>query len=188
MRLNIESHGALTPRAGFSIVGHASFASSDHLETEVPVRSTRPGVRLVLAGLLLISVPLLAHHSAAAFDTTKEITLKATVTEWHWANPHCILVFDVKDDAGIVTQWAAEVANPASMTRRGWSRGTFKAGDEITVRLQAAKNGQPLGLILAVTFSDGRELDSGEAARMERSRKEADQYRKLGAGSRESNK
>ncbi len=42
-------------------------------------------------GVLLVSVPLLAHHGAAALDTGKEITLKGTVTEWIWSNPHCFL-------------------------------------------------------------------------------------------------
>ena len=56
------------------------------------------GVVLVVAGVMV--TPAVAHHGAATFDTGKEITLKGVVTEWIWANPHCFLKFDAKDDTG----------------------------------------------------------------------------------------
>ena len=62
---------------------------------------------------LVISAPLSAHHGNAAFDTGKKVTMKGTVTEWFWANPHCFLKFDVKDDSGNVAHWAAETNNRA---------------------------------------------------------------------------
>ena len=80
------------------------------------------------AGLLL-QAPLAAHHGAASFDTEKEVTLEATVTEWIWANPHCFLKFDAKDESGGVRNWAVETSNPTDMTRRGWARASFKPGD-----------------------------------------------------------
>ena len=58
-------------------------------------------VLLITAAVLITAVPLVAHHGAATFDTEKELTLKGTVTEWIWANPHCFLKFDAKDDTGI---------------------------------------------------------------------------------------
>lgn len=116
------------------------------------------GVLLAVAGLLVVSVPLLAHHSAATFDTTKEITLKGTVTGWAWTNPHTFLKFDAKDDTGTVRNWAGESANPIAMTQRGWSRTSFKAGDEITVTLQPARNGEPVGLLLKVVLPNGQTL------------------------------
>jgi hypothetical protein len=57
------------------------------------------------AGLLIVSVPLWAHHGAASFDTTKKLTVKGTVVEWFWANPHCFLRFDVKDENGQTVKW-----------------------------------------------------------------------------------
>ena len=110
------------------------------------------------AGVLLVSVPLLAHHGAATFDVGKGITLKGTVTEWIWINPHCFLKFDTKDDAGTVRNWAVEAANPTTMTQRGWSRTSFKAGDEITVTLEPVKNGQPIGRVLTVVLPNGQKL------------------------------
>ena len=114
-------------------------------------------------GVLLVSVPLLAHHGAAALDTGKEITLKGTVTEWIWSNPHCFLQFDAKDDTGTVRNWAVETQNPTTMTQRGWSRTSFKTGDEVTVILEPVKNSQPIGRLLSVVLPTGQKLIAATA-------------------------
>ena len=67
---------------------------------------------VLAAGLLILSGPLVAHHGSASFDTEKELTLKGTVTEWLWANPHCFLKIDVKDEAGAVTPVPGLRASP----------------------------------------------------------------------------
>jgi hypothetical protein len=102
--------------------------------------------------------PVSSHHGAASFDTSTEITLKGTVTEWTWFNPHCFLRFDVKGDDGIVRNWAVEAGNPTDMTKRGWSRSSFKPGDEVTVTLQPVKTGAPVGRIRAVVLANGQTL------------------------------
>lgn len=112
----------------------------------------------ILLGLLVVSIPLFAHHGAAAYDTTKKITLKATVTEWFWANPHCFLKFDAKDDKGNVVHWAVEASNPADMVNLGWSKESFKPGDEVTVTFEPVKNGQPIGRIEQVVLASGQIL------------------------------
>jgi hypothetical protein len=109
-------------------------------------------------GLLICSAPLLAHHGNAAFDNDKKITVKATVTEWFWANPHCFLKFDTKDEKGNVTHWVAETSNPPDMINRGWSKQSFKPGDEVTVTMITVKNGQPIGRVQQVLLSNGQIL------------------------------
>src|SRR3989442_10211030 len=94
------------------------------------------GVLLATAAVLMMAAPLIAHHGAASFDTEREITLKGTVTEWIWANPHCFLKFDGKDDTGTVRNWVVEAQNPTDMTVRGWRRTSFKVGDQVTVTSQ----------------------------------------------------
>ena len=121
------------------------------------------GIVLAAFGVVVITVPLFAHHGAASFDTTKEVTLKGTVTEWIWANPHCFLKFDAKDDTGTVRNWAVETQNPTDMTRRGWARNSFKPGDEVTVTLQAVRSGAPVGRIRSVTLPNGQTLGTGPA-------------------------
>ena len=87
------------------------------------------GIIVSAVGLFGGPVPAVAHHGAATFDTGKEITLKGVVTEWIWANPHCFLKFDARDETGAMRNWAVETQNPVSMTARGWSRNVFKVGD-----------------------------------------------------------
>ena len=82
---------------------------------------------VVAVGLLIVSVPMTAHHSSVAFDTDTEITLKGTVTEWIWSNPHCLLRFDVSDENGQVVSWIAETQNPRNMSNRGWASTVLQA-------------------------------------------------------------
>lgn len=122
------------------------------------MRDLLAAVVLVAGGVTVAPGPALAHHAATTFETGKEVTLKAVVTEWVWFNPHCFLLFEAKDDTGTVRQWAAETQNPVAMTARGWARTSFKAGDEVTVKLEPGKNGAPVGRILSVVLADGRTL------------------------------
>jgi hypothetical protein len=108
--------------------------------------------------VIALSATISAHHGAATFDTANEVTLKGTVTEWTWFNPHCFLKFDVKDASGAVKNWAVEAGNPTDMSKRGWARSSFKAGDEVTVTLQPVKTGAPVGRIMKVVLADGKEL------------------------------
>jgi uncharacterized protein DUF6152 len=122
-------------------------------------------VGVVLGAVVLLGVSVAAHHGGASFDTTKEYTLKGKVTEWIWANPHCFLKFDAKDDTGEVRNWAVEVSNPTDMTRLGWARTSFKFGDEVTVTLQPVKNGAPLGRLRRVVLPNGDTLGTGGGGR-----------------------
>ena len=105
-----------------------------------------------------LSVLAWAHHGAAGYDMEKQLTMKGTVTEWLWANPHCFIKYDTQDEKGNVAHWAVEVSNPTDMTRRGWSLHSFKPGDEITVTVRPAKNGAPVGQLLKVVLASGQTL------------------------------
>ncbi len=121
-------------------------------------------VLLATAAVLMMAAPLIAHHGAASFDTEREITVKGTVTEWIWANPHCFLKFDAKDDTGTVRNWVVEAQNPTDMTVRGWRRTSFKVGDQVTVTLQPVKNGSPVGRIRKVVLANGETLGTTNPA------------------------
>ncbi len=116
---------------------------------------------VLTAAPLMPPVPLAARHGGASFDVGKEVTVKGTVTEWIWSNPHCFLKIDVKDAGGAVTRWVIETQNPTTMTQGGWSRRMFTPGDEVTVTLEPYKNGAPIGLVRSIILPDGRKLGSG---------------------------
>ncbi len=104
-------------------------------------------VLVMLASMSVLPLRGLAHHGSSAYDITKLITSKATVTSLNWSNPHCTLNFNIKDEKGVVTPWALEMYNPLWMTRAGWTRDTLKPGDEILVTFHPAKNGTGNGYI-----------------------------------------
>jgi len=118
----------------------------------------------VACGVALLSNALVAHHATAVFDLGKRLTLTGTVTEWFWANPHCLLRFDVKNDNGETTHWVAETQAPPNMTPFGWAKQSFAVGDQVKVTLEPVKNGQPLGRILQVLLPDGKTLVAGAPA------------------------
>ena len=126
------------------------------------MRTTVFGV-LVSAAVVLLLSPVAAHHGAASFDSGKEVTLKGTVTEWIWSNPHCFLKFDVTDASG-TKSWMVETQNPTDMSRRGFARTSFKPGDPVTVVVEPLKNGLPVGRIKSVTLADGQTLVAIAAA------------------------
>lgn len=99
---------------------------------------------LVLAGLLALSLPLLAHHGNAQYKDEK-IVLKGTVTEWSWINPHVFLKMDVKGDDGKIVNWTCELVAPSNMINFGFAKTSFKPGDQVTVvTSQIAKTGAPI--------------------------------------------
>ena len=98
---------------------------------EVSMKKTLFTVFALVAGLLIVSRPVAAHHGAAAFenDPAKRLVLKGTVVEWTWSNPHTFLQFDVKASDGQTIRWVVEASNPPDMVNRGWSIKSFKPGD-----------------------------------------------------------
>lgn len=100
---------------------------------------------MAVVGVVAISVPLFAHHGNASYDTSKTVTVKGTVTAYVWSNPHVLLKVDAKNDSGETQHWIIEAQNPLSQTQVGWSKDTFKTGDEVTVEIIQAKNGLPIG-------------------------------------------
>ena len=120
-------------------------------------------VRLVtvLAVGVLMPSPLSAHHGGAAYDVGKPLTLKGTVTQWYYSNPHCLLTLEVKGEDGKVVTWMAETQAPPIMYPAGYRRDTFKPGDEVTVVVSPARNGRPVGHIREVVTAAGWTLGGG---------------------------
>jgi len=63
---------------------------------------------LGVAALLLCAFDAQAHHSAAAFDRTKVLTLNGEVKKFIWSNPHTWLHVTVPDGKGGTQDWELE--------------------------------------------------------------------------------
>jgi hypothetical protein len=118
----------------------------------------------VIVSGLSIRAPLLAHHGSAAFDSGKTLVLKGTVKEWLYSNPHCLLRFEVTDANGTVVTWIGEGQAPHTIFPAGYRKDSFKAGDQVTVTLEPAKENRPLGRILASVLANGKTLGPASSA------------------------
>jgi len=121
---------------------------------------TKLALGTVALGLLLASMPVMAHHSfAAEFDSTKPIKLTGSVTKIEWMNPHAYFYIDVKDEkTGQVANWGMEMGSPNGLMRQGWTRNSMKIGDVVIVEGSAAKDGSNIGNARSVTLSTGTRL------------------------------
>jgi hypothetical protein len=119
----------------------------------------------LLACTLLGSNPVLAHHSSAEYDMGKNVTVKGTVTQFDWNNPHVYIYLESKDDNGNVQKWSAELGALSTLARNNWRRDTVKPGDSITVFGNPAKDGRLLMRLQKVVLPNGQELGAGRAVR-----------------------
>jgi hypothetical protein len=107
--------------------------------------------------------PLSAHHGrGATYDMKKQVTLKGTVSEIAWRNPHVAIYMDVKDASGKTVNWAFENSNVSTLARQGYNRNTLKVGQEITAVVNPSAQGSPRGLVVKVILTDGKEIMSRE--------------------------
>jgi len=129
---------------------------------------TKFGSRVV-AGLALTfvvaaAIPVFAHHSfSAQYDRSKPITLVGPVTKVDWINPHARFFIDAKDASGKVANWEVELAAPAMLMRRGWTKNSLKVGAVVTVNASLAKDGSKLANASTVTLSTGEKVFAGSS-------------------------
>jgi len=111
------------------------------------------------AGLLMMGLPIAAHHSfAAEYDSTKKVELKGVVTKFEWTNPHAHFYIDVTDPSGKVAHWNLELASPNMMQRNGWTRHSLKEVDVVVVVASQAKDGTATASAQTIQKSDGTKL------------------------------
>jgi len=118
----------------------------------------RLALGLILAGLLAASGPAFAHHAWRGFDAGNRATIKGTVTNFDWGNPHVWIYLAVSDDKGVIEKWSAGGPSPSRMARTGWDKDTLKPGDQVAATGIRSNDGSPVLRLEKVTLPDGREL------------------------------
>lgn len=109
--------------------------------------------------VLFVSAPILAHHGETNYDTEKLVTVKATVANFEFINPHVQIFLDVKNDKGEIEKWTCEARSPAMLVRNGgWDKTTLKPGDVITAIGFRAKNGTNILRLKKIVLANGTEL------------------------------
>ncbi|MEP7314573.1 MAG: DUF6152 family protein [Pseudomonadota bacterium] len=125
---------------------------------------TRPCRRRVLATIALVASgcaalsPVAAHHSAAMFDNTKQVTIEGTVKDFQWTNPHVWIQVMVTNPQGGEDEWSVECTSVNFMVRRGWNKRTIKAGDKISLTIAPLRDGSHGGAFKSVTSLNGAPL------------------------------
>jgi DNA/RNA endonuclease YhcR with UshA esterase domain len=110
---------------------------------------------------LLVSAPLLAHHGEANYDTDKVVSVKGTVSDFEFINPHTLITVDVKNEKGEMEKWACEARSPGMLVRvGGWDKNTLKPGDVITVSGYRARNGTTVLRLQKLILADGTVKDN----------------------------
>jgi len=109
----------------------------------------------LLALLVLLPLAASAHHSFAIYDSTHQVTIEGTVKEFQWTNPHVWIHVMVKNDKGAEEEWAIECTSVNFLTRRGWSRQTFKPGDKVSITLSPLRDGSKGGSFRTVNTLNG---------------------------------
>jgi hypothetical protein len=88
----------------------------------------------------------LAHHgTATSYDQKKTLTVKGTISQFLWRNPHTALFVAIKDEQGTTSEYAVEMWSPGLMVKQGYTRTTFKVGDQITLEVHPSLAGKPVG-------------------------------------------
>ena len=113
-----------------------------------------------IAGLLLISFSLWAHHGQAGYNTTQTVTVTGAVTDFQFVNPHSIVSLDVKDDKGETQAWQGELTSPNHLIRADWTATSLKPGDKVTMSGYRAKSGANSMWITKISVN-GEELKMG---------------------------
>lgn len=114
---------------------------------------------VVVALFVVVAVTAVAtHHSFAVFDHTQTVTVNGTVTKYQWTNPHGFLEMDYRAADGTMKHYTIELTSINMLTRAGWTSRSIKAGETVKAIVAPLLSGEPGGLLLEVTLSDGRTL------------------------------
>jgi len=115
-------------------------------------------ITTVAAAALLIATPALGHHSDAGLDMDSVTVIEGTVTRFAWRNPHAYFTVAVTDERGEPVEWSVQMGSTIVVTRMGWTRESLSVGEQVTVGLNAARNGRPYGLVNSVVKEGGVSL------------------------------
>ena len=112
---------------------------------------------IIILALVSAAVPLSAHHSWPV-SYSQLVTVKGTVTEFVWANPHPMITLEVRTNDGGTEKWL--IGGPAinRMEANGWTKTTVKPGDVITGIGYQFADGQKILRLERVVLADGKEL------------------------------
>ena len=139
-------------------------------ELTIPITNISKKLCLVATALLVVATSAWAHHgSGISYDTSKQWTTWAKVTEFNYLNPHPTMRFERTTKDGKVEQWVSELlAAPAQMARAGWTRNrsneALKPGTRVKLYLATSRVGGFSAIVMRIENEKGEGLATGVGA------------------------
>jgi hypothetical protein len=134
--------------------------------TSVPNRGRVAIAAVVLAIPLLTALPVVAHHSTAAFDNGRVVRIEGKVTQFRWINPHASFKVEGTAEGGPDGVWTVEMTAANVLMNQGWKRSSLLVGDEVVAFVNPLRepitlnDGSQGGLYVGVILADGSTLGS----------------------------
>jgi Family of unknown function (DUF6152) len=126
-------------------------------------------VRSSIAALSALCVPatVIAHHSAAAYDMTRQVTIEGNVAALSWGNPHISITVETKGPDGAPRLQEIEAMSVSQARGLGLRREAISPGARIVVRAIPNRRGSgERAFGLTVTTSDGAVMPLSSFARL----------------------
>jgi len=123
------------------------------------MKPTRYSLGIGMLATFVWALPLWAHHSHGNYQRTDWVHLEGTVKQVHWMNPHSWIYLEVMDGDGQPAIWALEGASVVTLKRNGWTAESLEAGDELSVRCHALKDGSRGCLLGFIVTAPGVEKE-----------------------------
>ena len=124
-------------------------------KTAIPIVTT-------LAGVLLVGIPALAHHSYIRIDRNSVVAFEATVLDFQWRNPHVYIRVGTVGDNGEPIEWEIETGSTPILAHSGWSADSLAVGDVISVRAHPERGtDRRYAVLQSLTTRDGTVLRQG---------------------------
>ena len=114
----------------------------------------------LLAALMALAGPAVAHHGWGSYDAAKAFTITAPVEQLEWTNPHAHLYIETKDEKGAIVVWDVELMSLNHLRSYGWTAKTVQVGDIVSATGMYARSGDPLMIASRMKLADGREIAS----------------------------
>lgn len=113
---------------------------------------------LLAIGMLLTRVAHSHHSFTAEFVADKTATLKGTITQVWFRNPHVRYLMVIENEDGVEETWDARGSPVVWLARKGWKKDTIQVGDVVEMYGYLGRDGIKMLSIMTITLADGTVL------------------------------
>lgn len=129
-------------------------------ESSASLFTSQPCRRSAGSAALPLSSAVVAHHAGTAYDQSKLLELKGTVSKFEFVNPHSYVYFVAPDRKGVPQSWRCELAAAGTLARLGWTKSTFTPGQTVTIKGAAGRNEPNVCVLNSFVLANGQELSA----------------------------